>query len=87
LIKNLCLALKILSYFSGGEVPNLDEAIHAASYQILTVGGKSRAFNVRLLSEFDLLGHLSGILFIFNVLHGSFTTEQIDGRTLWKYFT
>lgn len=43
--------LSYLSDFAGGEVPDLDEAVHRAGDQVLTIGGESRTLHMRFLSK------------------------------------
>lgn len=43
--------MSYLSDFASGEVPDLDEAVHRASDQVLTIRGESGTLNVRFLSE------------------------------------
>lgn len=40
-----------LSDFARGKVPDLDETIHRASYQVLTIRGESGTLHMRLLSK------------------------------------
>lgn len=43
--------ISYLSDFAGGEVPDLDEAVHRASDQVLTVRGESGTLHMRFLSK------------------------------------
>lgn len=63
--------MSYLSDFAGGEVPDLDEAVHGASNQVLTIRGESGTLHVRFLSKLSReerrvtsghLNHLSGIV-------------------------
>lgn len=46
-----CFPSAYLSDFARGEVPDLDEAVHRAGDQVLTIRGESGTLHVRLLSE------------------------------------
>lgn len=45
------MLLSYLSDFARGEVPDLDEAVHRAGDQVLTIRGESGTLHMRLLSE------------------------------------
>lgn len=40
-----------LSDFARGEVPDLNETVHRASHQVLTIRGESGTLHMRLLSK------------------------------------
>lgn len=76
----LRLVLKVLSYLAGREIPYLDETVHRAGDQVLSVWREARALDVRLLTELYLLRQLCRILLVLLISNSGFTAKQVDRR-------
>lgn len=77
-VAHLRLVLEILPYFSGGEIPNLDEPVHAAAHQELTIRRESGTLYMRFVTKFNLFGQLRRVFLVVLVPDRRFTSEQID---------
>ena len=60
----LRLVLQILPDLSGREIPDFEEAVDRSGDEVLAIGRKGAAFDVRFGPEFDLLAQ-SGRVFFF----------------------
>lgn len=74
----LSLVPQVLPDLAGGEVPDLEESVDRAGDQVLSVGRKRGALDVRLGPELDLLAQRRRVLLLLLLSHGGLAPEQVD---------
>ena len=72
------LVLEVLPDLAGGEVPHLDEAVHAPGDEVLAVRTEEGGLDVGLGAELDLSGELGGKLLVLLLPHGGLASEQVN---------